>query len=557
MRIIKQQKAVSTLVLILLILASLVIGAFLSYLWVMASFYNMPKYSTLLAVENVNFPQDNFTYFNVEVLNPSNSVSDANITAFRINLEELNQTFTVETADPTLPFLMKRGTRQNFKCQKNWSSIAGENVTIEPISENASIKSSVHSAPKAKLKLTPSFNASKTVENFTMTVDASESNVTLTVSQIKMFTETLNVTPSLPRTMEPNSTIVFTCSNNWESRKGQNVTFTLKTVEGYETSIRSDTLPLALLYIEEIKFDYDDTSYFNLTIRNSETSDTNVALNRINITTSSETITLLQTDPPLSPLPTPIPPNTTLAIKCMWNWTTYRNSSLTVEAYTKQGFVISSTTVKTPPSNVWNMTDVSFDLDNTGYFSLKLMSMPCSLGDVTIATVQLNDQNVTSFSPSVIPRNSEMVINCTLDWKNLRGNSATVTVIMSDGSGKSRAISIPSATLKLLGEILVYGNLTDNNITIPYVNITVLNSANSIRNLAINRITIETGNKTYEIDDMLTYPKLAPNGYTLTIGQNVTITCLWDYSVVGTNSVKVTVYTSEGIQTSRTWFPPT
>jgi hypothetical protein len=215
-------------------------------------------------------------------------------------------------------------------------------------------------------------------------------------------------------------------------------------------------------------------------------------------------------------------------------------------------------TVTTPPVNVWNITDVSFDLHDTGNFSIRLVSRSCSVNNTSIIAVQLNDLNVTLFSPAVeIPRDSEATLNCTYDWKSLRGSNATITVIASDGTKISRTTSIPSAVLELLGDALVYGNLTDANMTIPYVNITILNSANSTRSLVINKIIMETGNKTYEIDNTLTQPKLTPNGYTLAIGQNVTFTCLWNYSVAGANPVKITVYASEGIQTSKTWPPPT
>jgi len=555
LRIIKQQKAISTLILVLLILASLVIGAFLSYLWVMADFYNMPQDSTLLVVENVDFSPSNFAYFNVTVLNPSNSVLDANITGFSIYLEESNQTYTIESAEPDLsPFSLKKGTRQTFKCFKNWSAFAGETVKVEPIAENASTKSSPYTTPKTKLIITPNFNASLTVENFTITLNSTGSNVNLTISQLKMFTETLNVEPSLPQALAANSAWALTCKYNWESRRGQNVTISLKTVEGYETSITFGTVPLAYLYIDEVAFDYDDTSYFNFTIKNYEYSDTNATVNRANITTFNETITLFQTTPALNETPTVISPNTTLLIKCQWSWSAYRNSVLTVQAFTKEGFTISNMTVTTPPVNVWNITDVSFDLHDTGNFSIRLVSRFCSVNNTSIIAVQLNDLNVTLFSPAVeILRDSEATLNCTYDWKSLRGSNATITVIASDGTKISRTTSIPSAVLELLGDALVYGNLTDANMTIPYVNITILNSANSTRSLVISKIIMETGNRTYEIDNTLTQPKLTPNGYTLAIGQNVTFTCLWDYSVAGANPVKVIVYTSEGIQTSKTW----
>jgi len=74
--------------------------------------------------------------------------------------------------------------------------------------------------------------------------------------------------------------------------------------------------------------------------------------------------------------------------------------------------------------------------------------------------------------------------------------------------------------------------------------------------VTVTKIIFETGNKTYEIDNSLTYPKLAPNGYYLRIGENITIACIWDCEQLG-STMKVTVYTAEGFQVSRTWYIPT
>ena len=81
----KNVKAVSTLWLILSILISLIVGGLISYVWVMASYYNMPENTTLLIVTHVFFSAANARCFNVTVLNPSNSVSDVNLSLIHIS----------------------------------------------------------------------------------------------------------------------------------------------------------------------------------------------------------------------------------------------------------------------------------------------------------------------------------------------------------------------------------------------------------------------------------------------------------------------------------------
>jgi hypothetical protein len=119
-------------------------------------------------------------------------------------------------------------------------------------------------------------------------------------------------------------------------------------------------------------------------------------------------------------------------------------------------------------------------------------------------------------------------------------------------------VKIPAVELKLLGDF-IFGDLKDQHpnitISIPYINITISNSAHSIQNVTINRIVAETEGKTYEIDGTLTYPRLVPSGYVLNAGENTTIMCLWGWDVYLGSEVKVTVYTAEGFQASKTWYP--
>ena len=184
MKLLTNKKAVSTFILIILILCSAVFGALVSYLWVMANYYNMPD-TTLLIVTNAVFPGPptiNLTYFNVTILNPSNSISDVNITAIRLSVEGRDESYDINETEPEpLPFLIRRGTEQTFKCKKNWSNFAGEIVRIEPVAVNASTKSYSYATTRVKLNLTPTFDESQSVEYFNLTMENSaESIINLT-----------------------------------------------------------------------------------------------------------------------------------------------------------------------------------------------------------------------------------------------------------------------------------------------------------------------------------------------------------------------------------------
>jgi len=558
MRIISDVRAVSTFILIILILCSAVLGALISYMLVMSNYYNMPENTTLLIVENVAFPILDFTYFNVTILNPSNSASDVNITAIRLSVEGTDEIHDVTKTEPEpLPFLITIGTRLTFKCKENWSNFAGETVRIEPVTENASIRSCLYTTPKVKLVLIPNFDVSQSVEYFDLTIENSaQSIVNLTISEIKLFGTSINenVTPALPYVLSTSQRQKFQCNWNWESLRGQNVTITVKTAEGYETTYTTSKLLGVALYIPEVRFDYTDVTYFNLTISSSEDSTTTATIDRINLTLQDGTpVNINETFPPIG-IPSifnSVPPNQSRTFKCFWNWSEHRNETIAINAYTLEGFTIPSKTTNIPPTVVWNVTDVKFDLDDVKYFSVNVTNTPCSLHEINVTKI-LFDGNLTITNPpfEVLSSGEQITFNSTFDWKKFIGENITITVLTQDGLSVSKLITIPRVGLKLLDKPAI------SELFFSYINITISNSNNSLQNVTITKIIFETGNETYEIDGTLTYPTLAPDGYSFKTGEKVTIVCPWNWALYLGESLKVTIYTAEGFQVSEIWYLP-
>jgi hypothetical protein len=569
------KKAVSSLILIILLLCSAVIGGFVSYLWVMSNYYNMPENTTMLVVEDVTFPLYNATYFDATILNPSNSASDVNITAISLSVVGTNKVDYVTTTEPTLSTI-SRGTRQTFECFQTWGDLEGENVRVEPVIEagsgNVSISSFSYVLPKAELSIQPNFLADRTVENFSLSVqNSADSVINLTVSDIMLFGTAIsqNVTPSLPMVLAPNQNQTFQCNQNWSNLNGVNVTITVKTSEGYQFVCATGELPGAVLSIGGINFDYEDTSHFNLTISSSGESTTAAILDRVDLTFPNASTITLPTSPPLNitNFPIYVPQNQSLSINCTWDWKAYRNEAITVTVYTKQGFTVPNDTLTTPLAVIWNVTNAKFDLDDMEHFLVNVTNMACSIQNVTVANVTISseqgnigiNQTLPEFPHNIIPTETQ-TLNCTFDWKPLRGKSANITVLTQDGSSKSINITIPSVELSLLGNYPTFGDMRDQyvNITvpIPYVDIMISNSNNSFVDVNITRIVFETENGTYEIDGTLAHPAFYPSPYILKTGENVTLLCQWDWRRYLALSLKVTVYTAQGFQVSRTWYAP-
>jgi len=559
MKLAGNRKGVSTLIMIILILGALILGGLLSYTWVISSYYNVPENTTLIA-ENVQFSTSNFTYFNVTVLNPSYSASDVNLTTIRLTVESKNSVYNINTTEPVLS-VIRVGTSQTFKCLENWSPFAGEAVKIEPIAGNASTVSYRTTTPMVKLTVTPNFDAFTSVEYFNLTVgNSAQSILNLTLSDVSLFGTqvTANVTPTLPYVLSKGQNATFKVAYNWEILRTYNVTVTVKTAEGYQAQYVTQKLSGAVLSVESVKFDDKDTTYFNVTVKNSPDATEKAIPNRVNLTRQDNTTITLST--PTLLIVNPVLPNRTLSIKCFWDWNAHRNETVTVRVYTRQGFTPATMTVRTPPATLWNITSVVFDLDHPDYFVFNVTNLQTSLQNINITGISITNgtrtitiNQTTPALPNVLGIGESQTFNCTFAWASYKGRNVTVAISAQGGLTLSTPATI--AFIKLELRDLVESNV---DIAIRYLNVTIVNSANSLKNATINRIVIATGNKTFDIDGSLSNPTLIPNEAVVIPGQNITIVCPWNFANYWSlgSKLTMTVYTVEGIQASGTWVHP-
>jgi len=541
MHIQSDTKAISAFILLILLLCSLVFGALLSYLWVMASFYNMPENRTLLLVEEVAFPATNARFFNVTILNPSNSATDANITAIHLIVKESGETYNVTATDPSLPFWLHRGRRQTLKCERNWSPLAGETVRIEPVAADTSTVSLTIAVPETELLVAATFDPSESVQYFNLSVTNSpQSEVNLTISEVFVFGMSVeNVSPSLPLTnpLPPGNTEMLQCNWDWKSMGGLSVNITVKTLEGFESTYTTEQLPGSIFHIESIKFDYSDPTYFNVTFNSSEDSTTKATLNRIDLTLQEgTTVQINDTDPQVGfPILSWILPNQSRTFKCFWNWSEYRNKNVTVNAYTMEGMTIHNKTVRTPPEMVWNITDISFDLDELEHFSVNIRNTHSSLQNITVTKVELNEEE-SNFTV-LIPIGEETEIICPIDWTDLRGQNVSVRV--HAGETLSRNLTLPSVSLKIIEAHFDIDGEGEN------YNFTVQNNANSLLNVTVSNVALT-------IQDNVAYQAEGLNTV-VEVGQNKTLKFSWDWSLYKNALVTITIHTDEGFSAAATY----
>ncbi len=553
----RRARAVTTLITLLLMLISLIFGAIISYLWVLAPFSDMPQNATWVIVEEVDFPLADANHINVTLHNLLNSVSDVNITTIRISVEATSAQYFVTASTPLMPYLLARGNSTTFNCETNWGDFEGQVVRVEPVVTNASIVSKLVVVPKVELTLTPEFNADETVNSFNLSVaNAADSvtNVTLTsiLFSTTLASETINqTTPSLPYVVAPGENITFVCTAYWGSMLGRNATIEIATAEGFAPTNTTSELPGASLYVNDVVFGNQDSSYFNLSIGNFLGSTTAAVLSQVNLTLSNGTVITPSTLPALNtPFPVLVGPNSTTNIRVEWNWTSYRNQSVTVSTYTKQGITVPSVSAVTPPNIVWNVTGIDFDLADTSRFSVNFTNFPVSIQAINVTEVSVNG-TASGIAPLILNPGEQGTLGCVFNWTSFIDQNANVTVRVTYDSNELAISTIVKVPFLDIVNV-TFGSFDLGN---PYVNVTVQNSQYSDVNATLFNIFVQSGNASYQVQGNLTQPPIY-QGYQLLPGQIQSVICPFFWDPYRSTYVTITLETVNGIRASRTVFVP-
>jgi hypothetical protein len=561
------KKAVSTIILIILILCSTVVGALLSYMWVMGNFYLEPE-TVGLVITNVDFPVDHADYFYVTVMNPSHSPSGTNITEIYFTGEGDNKLYNVtDTSPKSLPITLERGTSETIKCLLSWGEFAGKIITVHVSASSASgavvsIKTSF-----VKLGLEIKFDAAVSCKHFNVTITnnpQSAINLTLTkllvnlvpIETAKRLADGQNVTISGINLSITGQPISLQCLYDWETLSNPKVR--VETSEGYYAEATPNATATVLLLITNVAFNETNPNDMSITVDNSAVSRTAVDITDIVLTYRNGTanqeyhINGSKTNPLFAPYYHLRTGKNVTFDHCAWNWTNFRDQNVTLTVNVKQGFTPASETVKTPDPVIFKITELNFNLNDTNHFLMKVASMPCSLGNTSIEKITVNGTEA-AFEYQIIHIDEEKTFNCTFDWRSFRGKDANITAYRLDGQTLLKIITLPSVDLKI---VINEHDFAASAEGIAYVNFTIENTLFSNRTVNITQVIFKTGNMTDTIDGTLTNPMLSPNGYILNIGANVTICCPWNWTLYANQTLTITVQTKEGFSISQTFQIP-
>lgn len=358
MRMYADEKALSTLAVIFLMLIAAIVGGVIAYAFTIAAYVDYPHRTTLV-ITDFYLDKQNITSFRINVLNPSYSPTSATISSIAMSVKGESQLYYVTKTEPTIA---KKGLAvaigESLKISCSTVEKGGENITFgEFVSEFAGKTIIVHvfspdsaasnveaELPFVKLNITAEFNPQISFKKFNVTLkNDAASEVELTVTGITVsgfgFEE---MTPKLglePETIPRNGTLDVMFKGNWHGYNS--TTITVFTRQGYvfKKEIALKTVNVA---IQNVTFNENYTDRFNVTIFNSAESATCATVNKIVCTLTNGTSQTFQD------LSIEIMPNSYQTVALNWNWTEYAGETITVVAYFAQDFETEPYTITIP-----------------------------------------------------------------------------------------------------------------------------------------------------------------------------------------------------------------
>lgn len=541
-------RAVSTLIIIILILASLVIGALITYVWTIAPFYLEPSDTVDLVITDVNFPVDNASHFDFTIMNPSHSVSGTVISDVYVTAAGIAGRYNVSSSDPLLPMFLDKGTTESIRCESRWSGIAGKTLTVHVTGQNGSGASRSFKSQFVELEVDANFNATQSVKDFNVTVkNNAASAINLTLKNVLIdFNPVSNVTISFPRTIQTNETVKFDGFFDW--RGYAKPTVRVETIEGYYGEAAKEVSSVVDLQVANVTFNESNSTEVGVTLHNWEQSATAVDVTAIILTRGNVTESLSLAGSSPSPLPCRLDKGGNATFNCVWNWTdrSYRNKNINITAETRQGFT-AQTLIGTPQEVAARIDDVKLDLDDTEHLTVNVTNLAYSLQTINVTAIDFNP-NSTVITPTLLSAGAQAAIQCSFNWTSFLRANASVTVYFTYGANQS-TIQFYLTVPYLKVENASFSNFALGN---PYVNVTVMNSPFSRTNATITRVLIRTANATFALDGTITSPKI-PLTTPLVTGAEMTLTGLWDSTPYIGEDVTVIVQTADGLQASATF----
>ncbi|MEM2117741.1 MAG: hypothetical protein QW386_01825 [Candidatus Bathyarchaeia archaeon] len=566
MHVLGSKKALSTIIVILLLILSAILGGIISYMFTIPQFTDLPE-GTTLTITDVYFDKNNAAWFKVGVLNPSYSPSNATITRITVSLKGQSTLYDVIEAEPSIQegISVQKGQLMNIICSKvridsenmTWGRFAGEHggetVVVSVFSSDAPAANKEKQLPFVKLSVTPYFYPRISYKNFSLSLAMatnSEINVTVNWIDIPGIDDIALKSPALPYEVTKTS-VSFNFTGNWHGLKKANVM--IETNEGYQF-IKELDLQQVYPLIQNVTFNEDNTDHFNVTISNF--AETNNYVNVTMITCTPENATAITNNYSVG-----LEANQSSVFKFDWNWTEIRGKKIEVKAYTLQEIEINFTTITPPPIIVKILNEnETFNLQDRTHFNVTLKNHASSLDAINITKIVAETGelvNGTKADPQLpyglLNSGVAQAFYCNIsDWTDRAGENLTLTVyVLANKTGAEYVFNFTFALPVAELNITEVATAEFGDFHTKYLNITVESLSYSIWNLTVSKVTIKLQNQTVLMEDII------PENQTIIKPSEIAILlCQFNWEPYSGSDVVITVATKEGVEATTTFHIP-
>ena len=347
MKIARNLNAISKILFILLLLLAMIIGSIFSYLLVVGYYINLeikvPE-NTTLSVTDVSLNMQNTETFNITILNPTYSPTEAKITEISVATQD-NKVHKILNVDPQLPYELDKGQEETFNCYWDWGDFTSETLKVIVLVEDGSGAVYEIETAAVGLKITSAVFTTADTQHFDVTINnpegsASDLNVTkitVTMENGTVF-QVREITPSIPKLLLVDTSTKFTCSWDWTYYRGMNATINVYTSQGYAFHLTKTTPKPAQLSITDAIFDTSNVTFFKITVKNSENSIVSANLTLVELLFGNGTTLEVSVESPPA-LPYTLPIGDTVTLKCLLNWVDNREETIAIMVNTPEGYL--------------------------------------------------------------------------------------------------------------------------------------------------------------------------------------------------------------------------
>jgi len=312
----------------------------------------------------------------------------------------------------------------------------------------------------------------------------------------------------------------------------------------------------SVMTIQSVEFSKQDAHYFDVTVLNPSYSPSEVNITRIEARTTEDKLVHVATATVPS-LPFTLQKGESQTFRASWDWASYTGiklpysgSIVEIRVFLQDGRGELLETRR--PVTTLLITDQEFEPAVTvEHFNLTVQNLESSATyvNLTAFTVNGNPLSTGSITPTLPytlnPGDQPVQFKCLYNWASLMGQNITLGAQAVQGYIAQKIATLPKPVVLDIPSSQIIFNATTST---QKFNVTVTNSANSSTYVTVGRITVTVGQQApVNITQWTAYPSPI-----LGINESILIACTgWEWSTYTGQTVRITVYTTQGFIISK------